>query len=390
MRIFTCTPRDFEGGDDFFSRDSGLLCRGLGMIGVESRVVMTGEPRDCDRAEVMRCKMADLESVEWWRGLKLDGVVLYSWGRAKYRHVAAAVGGAGIPLILNQDSGGVVSPLNGLSVWLRQQWHQSGQGKGLTAWRTLATRVLRGVAVGLPVTDPLRRMHLAHGKWIACVSPGAVEHYKRLCGIYGGPEMSAKVTLVPHPVEGRFSFCGNQKRERVVCVGRWSDETQKRTRLMMTVLERLLIEEPVEVEIAGTSTDGLAAWHNALPAELRDRVKIRGRLGRNELAELYLHARILYSSSAFESFGIAAAEALCSGCTVVAARLVSMGSFDWFTRGGGGTLADVDNLSGHVEALRQELAKWRRAERDPIAISGLWGPLLHERAVAERVVSLIR
>jgi glycosyltransferase involved in cell wall biosynthesis len=134
----------------------------------------------------------------------------------------------------------------------------------------------------------------------------------------------------------------------------------------------------------------LAAWHNALPAELRDRVKIRGRLGRNELAELYLQARILYSSSAFESFGIAAAEALCSGCTVVAARLVSMGSFDWFTRGGGGTLAEVDSLSGHVEALRQELAKWRCGERDPVAISGLWGPLLHERAVADRVVTLIR
>jgi hypothetical protein len=29
MRIFTCTPVAFGGGVDFFTRESGLLCRGL-------------------------------------------------------------------------------------------------------------------------------------------------------------------------------------------------------------------------------------------------------------------------------------------------------------------------------------------------------------------------
>jgi len=389
MRIFTCTPRDFEGGEDFFSRDSGLLCRGLGLIGVESRVVMTGEIRDGDGAEVMRAKMANLESADWWRGLGLDGVVLYSWGRAKYRHVAAAIRSAGIPLLLNQDNGGVVSPLNGLGTWLRQQWHQTGQGKGWLAWWMLAARVFRGLTVGLLVTDPLRRKHLAHGKWIACVSPGAVKHYRRLCGIYGGSKMAAKVTLLPHPVQERFLYTGETKAERVVCVGRWSDETQKRPHLMMAVVRRLLETEAVEVEIIGTRTEELERWHTALTTEMRDRVILRGRVGRNELPQLLATAQIFYSPSAYESFGIAAGEALCSGCSVVAANLVSMGSFEWFAEEGGGTLAVRDDEDGHTEALRMELAMWREGERNPSEISKQWSARLHERAVAERAVKLL-
>jgi hypothetical protein len=390
MRIFTCTPRDFEGGEDFFSRDSGLLCRGLGMIGVESRVVMPGETRSGDEPEVLRARMAELESADWWRGLRLDGVVLYSWGRAKYRHVAAAINGAGIPLILNQDNGGVVSPLNGLGTWLRQQCHQTGQGKGWGAWRLLAARVLRGLSIGLLVTDPLRRGHLAHGKWIACVSPGAAEHYRRLCGIYGGEEMAGKVTLLPHPVQGRFAYSGETKAERVVCVGRWEDETQKRPRLMMAAVRRLLGTEAVEVEIVGAVTEELGNWHAALPTEMRNRVILRGRVGRNELPNLLSGTRVFYSSSAYESFGIAAGEALCTGCSVVAADLVSMGSFAWFTQDGCGTLAERDDETGHAEALRTELARWRAGERNPDEISKRWAALLHERAVAKKVVELTR
>lgn len=389
MRIYTCTPRDFAGGEDFFSRDSGLLCRGLSLIGVESRVVMPGLPMDGDGAEVLRAGLEDLESSDWWRSQGLDGVVLYSWGRPKFRKVAAAIHGAGIKLILNQDNGGVVSPLNGLLNWLRQQWLQTGQGKGYAAWRRLAYHVVRGMTYGLVLTDPLRRRHLLHGDRIACVSPLAAEHYRKLCRIYGGKKMEAKVTLLPHPVEGRFVHSGEKKPERVVCVGRWSDETQKRPHLMMAVLERLLAVEPVEAEIVGAATPDLETWHGGLPPELRKRVRLRGRIGRDELAELFAGARVFYSPSAHESFGIAAGEALCSGCSVVAGRLISMGSFVWFTEEDCGTLAQEDDAAGHVAALRMELEKWRDGVRKPADISKKWGGRLHERIVAQRVVDLV-
>ena len=83
----------------------------------------------------------------------------------------------------------------------------------------LGVRILRGLTLGLLVTDPLRRRHLAQGKWIACVSPRAAEHYRRLCAIYGGEGLRKKVMLLPHPVEGRFVYSGENKSERVVCLG---------------------------------------------------------------------------------------------------------------------------------------------------------------------------
>ena len=389
MRIFTCTPKDFEGGEAFFSRDSGLLCCGLESLGVESRVVMPGAARTGDAEKVIRAEFADLESVEWWRGHKLDGVVLYSWGRPKFRKVAAAISEAGVTLILNQDSGGVVSPLNGLGVWLKQQWHQTGQGNGILPWIRLARNVAKGLTLGLMITDPLRKAHLKRGSWIACVSPQAAQHYERLCGIYGGKELREQVVELPHPVESRFIYKGEKKLPRIVCVGRWVDEMQKRPLLMMRVMERLLSEEKVELEIIGDATEDLKRWHGALSEEIRDRVKLRGRMRRESLPQAFAQAQIFYSPSAHESFGIAAGEALCAGCTLVAANLVSMGSFKWFTEGGCGTLAETDDVAGHVAALRTELQKWRDRKPEPESISKLWRAQLHDCEVAKKVVKLI-
>ena len=130
MRIYTCTPVAFGGGADFFSRDSGLLCRGLQMIGVESHAVMPGARQPGDEANLIRTELANLESSEWWASLEIDGVVLYAWGRPKFHKVASAVHAAGIPLILNLDSGGFLSPLVGARDWLVAQWIFGGRGRG--------------------------------------------------------------------------------------------------------------------------------------------------------------------------------------------------------------------------------------------------------------------
>ena len=129
MRWFTCTPVAFGGGADFFARDSGLLCRGFQSLGIESRAVMPGERKPEDEADLIRTDYANLESADWWRAQHLDGVVLYAWGRPKFRKVAAAIHAAGIFLVLNQDNGGLVSPLAGFRDWLEEQWILAGQGR---------------------------------------------------------------------------------------------------------------------------------------------------------------------------------------------------------------------------------------------------------------------
>ena len=379
MRWFTCTPVAFGGGPDFFARDSGLLCRGFQALGCESRAVMPGERKPEDDADLIRTDFANLESAAWWRSHQLDGVVLYAWGSPKFRKVARAIHQAGIFLVLNQDNGGLISPLAGFRGWLAEQRILSG---GEPA--EFLTAVARGIA-GLLVTDPLRAVHLMQGDIIACVSPEAARHYRTLCRIYGGRKLQGRVQVLPHPVETHFQFSGTKCRQ-VVCVGRWGDARQKRPALMLDTLGRLLAEDQeTSITIVGEITAELRAWQTG---QGNGRVRLAGRVGREQLQEILSRSQVFYSPSAFESFGIAAGEALCCGCSVVAGDSPSMASFGWFVSEKSGRLAPTDDAAGHLEALRQELACWGTGGRSPEGISEHWSGELHADKIASRIVLL--
>lgn len=388
MRIFTCTPVAFGGGPDFFARDSGLLCRGLQAIGIESRAVMPLPTGADDQPDLLRVAYPSLESASWWRSLGIDAVVLYAWGHPKFHHVAAAIRQAGIFLVLNQDNGGFISPLAGMRGWLREQWILAGQGRSPASWLHAAARMLRGLGPGLLFTDPRRARHLRQGDVIACVSPAAAERYRKLCRAYGGDRLARRVVVLPHAVEPQFRCSSTPKTPQIACVGRWEDHLQKRQHLMMGVLSRTLAENPATTAvIAGRSTPELDAWHARLTPTLRARITLAGRLDRPALADLLDGSQVFYSPSAFESFGIAAAEALCSGCSVVGNRSVSMAAFEWFTSADSGTLADDDSPAGHARALQHELDQWSAGRRDPLRIANHWGALLHAGPIARTIVT---
>jgi glycosyltransferase involved in cell wall biosynthesis len=390
MRIFSCTPVAFFGGADFFARDSGLLCRGFQATGIESRAVMPGERKPEDEADLIRTDYHNLESPEWWRSQQLDGVVLYAWGRPRFRKVAAAIREAGIFLVLNQDNSGLVSPLTGFRDWLRAQWIYGGQGLDAAAWMRTARLILRGLTAGIFLTDPLRAAHLQQGDVIACVSPKAAEHYRRLCRLYGGKSLASRVQVIPHAVEPLFRYSGRPKNRQIACVGRWQDEVQKRSRRLMAVLDLLLEKDPeVTVVIAGKATDEMRNWHAALEAGRQSRARLAGIMGRSELAALLDESQVFYSPSAYESFGIAAAEALCAGCSVVAGRSVTMPSFEWFVSDNSGSLAERDEAAGHAEALSTELAAWNGGQRDAGRISGTWCTRLHADKMAGRILEML-
>lgn len=389
MKILTCTPVAFGGGADFFARDSGLLCRGLQGIGIESQAVMPLPGGPDDEPDLIRTCGANLEDPAWWRARKADGVVLYAWGRPKFREVARAIRRAGCFLILNQDNGGLVSPLAGFGDWWTEQWILGGGSLGTAGRLRSARLVLRGLSAGLFLTDPLRAEHLSHGHVIACVSPKAAGHYRKLCRRYGGG-LEERVRVIPHAVEPMFRNTGAARERRIVCVGRWSDEVQKRAGRMMSVLERVLAEDPaVEAVIAGGSTGSLRSWHASLAADLGERIRLTGPMDRTALADLMARSQVFYSPSAFESFGIAAAEALCCGCSVVAGGSVSMASFEWFVSANSGRLGTSDDVQGHAAALTAELRDWEQGGRDPAAIAAIWGPRLHADQVAARIAGLV-
>ena len=387
MRWFTCTPVEFGGGPDFFARDSGLLCRGFQDIGVDSKAVMPGARKPDDESDLIRTNYANLESADWWQTHQLDGVVLYAWGRPRFRQVARAIRQAGIRLVLNQDSGGLVSARCGWRDWLAEQRILAGAGRVRGGWLRYAALVTRGLSLGLWVTDPLRAIHLRQGDWIAAVSPRAAEHYRKLCADYVGPDTAKRVVVVPHPVSPVFYYTGMEKRRRIVAIGRWGDERQKRTSLLTQVVADLLCRDArVEVDLIGTISEDLEAWHRQLEKSQRKRCTLHGRKPPSEIASLLNEAQVSYCPSAYESFHIASGEALCCGCSVVAGQSVSLSSFEWFVGDGDGQLATQDDASGHVRALRAELDAWTEGKREAKRIAQQWTERLSAPRVAERVL----
>jgi hypothetical protein len=388
MRIYTCTPVEFGGGPDFFARDSGLLCKGFQSLGHDSRAVMPGERRAGDEPDLIRTPFQNLESADWWQSHRIDGVVLYAWGSPKFRKVAKAIRTAGIFLILNQDNGGLVSPLAGFRDWLTEQWVHGGQGRNALAWIRFLSLTLRGLSAGLLFTDPLRATHLKYGDVIACVSPIAAEHYRKLCRIYGGKNLAKRVVVIPHAVESRFHFSGGRKIRQVACVGRWQDALQKRPWLLMEVISSLIaVDDEVSVVIVGQVTAELADWHRKLSIRHRQQVRLRGPVDRDVLAEILNASQVFYSPSAFESFGVAAAEALCSGCSMVAGASITLASFEWFVSEKSGRLANSDDRDGHALALEQELESWKLGQRNPARISDVWSRRLHAENVAQYIIN---
>jgi glycosyltransferase involved in cell wall biosynthesis len=388
MRWYTCTPVAFGGGADFFARDSGLLCRGFQLIGIESRAVMPGVRQVEDEVDLIRTEYANLESADWWRSHELDGVVLYAWGRPKFCKVATAIHQAGIFLVLNQDNGGLVSPLLGFFAWFREQRTLSGAGRVAGGWGRLVKLLVKGLSKGLLWDDPLRVRHLCQGDVIACVTPIAAAHYRRYCRIFGRRELADRVLVLPHPVHPQFQIMG-AKRRQVVAVGRWDDACQKRPDRLMEVVECLVRRDPeVVVEIVGGGNEHLHAWHERLSTELRSRVRLRGHMLPAEMVGVYATSQVAYCPSAYESFHIASGEALCCGCSVVAARSASLASFQWFADDGVATLAAQDDAEAHVQALEQELESWDRWQRSPERISRVWRDRLHADHVATRVLEL--
>ena len=387
-RWYTCTPFPFGCGPDFFTRDSGLLSRGFRAIGVESMAVMPGERKPEDEADLIRTDYADLESAEWWRGHKLDGVVLYAWGAPRYRRVAKAIRDSGAKLVLNQDSSGMVSPLCGIRPWLREQAALNG---GFGTIRT-AVAFAKGLTLGLLRTDPLRAYHLRQGDIIAALHPEAAENFRKLCQIYGGKSLAERVAVIPHAISPSLAYEEGSppKQNRMIAIGRWDDVIQKRPTLLTEVIGRLLFGNPsVVIEIVGNLTDQINLWHASLPPDAARRVHLHGKLPHEEIRRLLLAARVLYCPSAYESFHIAAAEALCCGCSVVAADLPAMASFRWFVSRSSGTLAATDDAGGHLDALGREFALWDNGSRDPLAISQTWVASLHADKVAERIIKVI-
>ena len=389
MRWFTGTPRNFEGGQTFFDRDSGLTMRGFAALGVESGAITLGPARADDLPEMTRATRAELEDPAWWAARHLDGLVFYTWGQPQYIGMVRAARAAGIKVAQVTDTQGIMSPVadwkshmlsEAAHFWHEPRWKQ---------WcRTLAkapyTHTLRLIHRDLPMARAI-----AASDVFLAATPTAAVRFKKFMGMLQGREASDRVWMVPIPVN--FHFCygaTDQKQDEVIAVGRW-DSQQKRTPLLLETISLALQRNPgITFTIYGQASPEMATWHRHLTARQRANVRLEGVVSNVTLAAAYRRAKVMLVSAAYEGCHNASAEAICSGASVVGCRSPFLGAIDWHASKNSGRLAVRATPEALAAALHDELVAWDHGQRDPVAISAAWTRELHPDRVAARILDL--
>ena len=198
FRVFTCTPVDFAGDESFFSRESGMFCRGLRSIGVDSLAIMPGPARLGDDPLLIRTDAKNLSDAAWWSGLGLDAVILYSWATPRYTPIAAAIKKAGIRLMVCMDTCGVISPHTNTRAWFHDL------PKRILLEKPFSKGKIRDLAKYLVecLASPIARAridHYRHADIVTVPTPQGADWVRREARLLGDEELASKFRYQPHP-----------------------------------------------------------------------------------------------------------------------------------------------------------------------------------------------
>ncbi|MEI6377860.1 MAG: glycosyltransferase, partial [bacterium] len=314
----TAIPLVYHDDDHFWGRDMGLLAKGMRENGVDARVVAIGERKKyASDLPLILGSLKDLENPQWWRDLDPKGVVLNTWSAPRYDAIRRAVLEATPRVIEKLDTGGVRSPRVWIGNYLLQTYGGYVDSKNpikrvmapiSAPVRTWATRYLPALL------DKRMAASMSLMPLLAAESPIAVARIQRYLRYYH--DEIPEVVCIPHPVADDYMNWddGPPKENRIVSVGRW-DSFQKNFPLLVKVLtEFLQIHPDWSADIVGTLPQN---WQSVITqSDKFPRIRFLGRLEHREISTVYQRAKIFLISSRYESFNIAAAEALCCGCSV--------------------------------------------------------------------------
>jgi glycosyltransferase involved in cell wall biosynthesis len=387
LRIYTCTPVSFKGDHTFFSRESGLLSRGLRAIGMDSYAVMPLPEHHGDEDGLIRATMEDLQQKSWWRDAGVQAVVLFAWAMPEYTPIARAIKDSGAKLMLYIDSAGLWNPWSDRSSWFRSYWNLNTRTYGRTVG--IPRFFLGTLRQAIPRLFAIPRLeHMALADVIGTGSPGALLRTVNYARTFGFGHITNRMVLSPPPIPEHFCYDGEEKRKRVVCVARWrrQDWAQKNPAILLSSLASFLARRPdYEALVVGRGATELK-HERFYPAALENLpVRFVDAVPNSELPSVYKQSRISFCSSYHESFHLASFEAACCGCSIVALDSDDVPALRWLAETDG-SLAANESPDAFAEALLHEAAGWDSSHRDPRQIAAKWTSKLWSSQAARRVM----
>lgn len=250
--------------------------------------------------------------------------------------------------------------------------------------------IVRNAKWRMPVKAFVARKieHIRLADAVIIESPDALANVVRVLEYWGEGHLAGRLHFVPNPVAPDVCEAPLRPKDNVIAAsGRWDDEGAKNTRVLVRVLGDFLQERPdYRSVVAGTGAEHVNRFARSLTRDARARMEVRGVVARGDLTEVLSRTRVCVVPSRLESFGIAAAEALCLGCSVVVTPIESLRYLS--ARGETGTVAHGFTRGALLAALREDVDKWSRGAYDPARTAEHWRPILSRREVARAILAI--
>ncbi len=366
------------------TKDMGQIVLGLIDAGVEAELITQNKNSLNNYSApfpITGAKAADLTDENFWRNLKADVIVFYH-GLRRFKKHFQAIKAANKKIIIKLDSHGRIwYPLHYLKCpyfrfsgnWLRRigrivKW-------SIPFWRRLI------------VNADFKQLEMADA--IIIESPEALQNLIYLYNYWRRPKLITKTYFIPNPVESLFAIPISlfKKENTVISVGRWDFPEAKNPKLLIKVLvEFLRLKKDYKAKIIGSDNDRMSDLLKKYGKDISDRVEIFGHLKHDRLQEHLRAAKMFFMPSRWEGFGIAAAEAICSGCSIVGTPLESLKYLSM--QGFSGETAVNFSKNAVLAGLLFDAEKWERGEYDSQEISRFWQQRLNRKKIAEEFIRI--
>ena len=260
---------------------------------------------------VLWVSQQDIRDPLWWQSQKPDLVILGLWTRPKYDPIRRAALSATPHVIERADSDGMRTASCGLFTYAKRRFDYFRDRS--FRWPSLLSifaSIFYSFAsiLATPWIEYRLRKTLRLLPSILVETPHATLLWKSLATRLGAdPE---KIHCVPHPIQTDiFKFDPSiTKKNQIISVGRW-ESYQKNLPLLLKTLRTFLDKNPSWTSLVIGS---------GLPAKSpHPLITFLPPTDPAQLASLMQESRAFFSSSRYESFGLASVEAASCGCTVV-------------------------------------------------------------------------
>jgi len=367
-------------------RDPGQIPLGLLEIGTRADVITVSKidlanytPEFC----LIQKTLNELETEQFWSKCDSDVILAYTWLSPPYTSLVEKMKLGGKKILIKSDSNGRVGyPFQ--PDYLRPPLLE----------RLTIRDIVRNVGWRLPfkflhsksTMQIIKQIELSDG--VIAESPDALSNLNYFLTTWGRQDLIKKTYFVPDPVTPDFIDAEIGTKENiVVSYGRWDDFRQKNTAVMVETIVKFLEERPDYTSIIfGTGKGMIQNLTKNIFKDIADRMRVLGFVERDRIKQILSSARMFFIPSRWESFGLAAGESLCMGCSVVATPVESLRYLTM--QGFSGTVSSTFSKNALLAALIQDSTKWENGYYEPDKIATFWRAKLNRKSVARSIDSL--